>query len=175
MALILSHTFVNNFPAVATEVNTNFSDVKIFVDALQTGSGLDAGSIVTAKIADNAVTQLKLADRAVGSAELDKLTLNTQVGTTYTLVLADAQKLITLDNPLPITVTIPPAASIGFLKGDQINLLQLGDGQVTVAGGAGVTFNGQGGKKKLNGKYAAATLVKVDDVDSWVIIGNTAL
>jgi hypothetical protein len=175
MALIIEHTFTNGFPAVANEVNTNFSAVKTFVDALQTGTGIDASAITSAKIADNAITQVKLADRAVGSSELDKITLNTQVGTTYTPVIADAQKLVTLDNPASITLTVPPASSAGFQKGDQINLLQLGDGQVTVTNGVGVTLNAQGNKKKLNGKWAAATLIKVDDVNTWVLIGNTAV
>ena len=89
--------------------------------------------------------------------------------------MSDAQKLITLDNVSPITFTIPPNSSVGFLKGDQINLLQLGVGQVTVAAGAGVTLVAQGDKKKLNGRYAIATCIKVDDVNTWVIVGNTAV
>jgi hypothetical protein len=48
-------------------------------------------------------------------------------------------------------------------------------GQVTVAAGAGVTLNAQGDKKKLNGRYAIGTLIKVDDANSWVIVGNTAI
>lgn len=175
MALIIEHTFTNGFPAVANEVNTNFSAVKTFVDALQTGTNIDAGAITSAKIADSSITQAKMADRAVGSSELDKITLNTQVGITYTPVLADAQKLITFDNPSQVTVTVPPLASVAFQKGDQINLLQIGDGQVVVTNGSGVTLNAQANKKKLNGKWAAATLIKVDDANTWVLIGNTAV
>ena len=185
MALIIENTFVNGTPAVASEVNANFLAVKTFVDGIQNGTNIDGSSITAAKIADNAVTttkiadnnitQSKLVDRAVGSAELDKITLNTQVGTTYTPVLSDAQKLITLDNGSPITFTIPPNSSVGFLKGDQINLLQLGVGQVTVVAGAGVTLVAQADKKKLNGQYAIATVIKIDDTNAWVIVGNTAV
>jgi hypothetical protein len=136
-------------------------------------AGLASDSVITAKIQDNAVTQAKLADRVVGSAELDNLTFNAQTGTTYTLVLADAHKLVTLSNADAITATIPPNSDVAFEVGDQVNLLQLGAGQVTVAPGAGVTVRSEGSKLKLKDQYAAATLVKID-TDEWVLLGNTA-
>jgi hypothetical protein len=171
MALIIPNTFSNGFPAIANEVNENFAQVKIFVDALQTGANIDASAIVSAKIADSAVTQAKLADRAVGSAELDKLTLN-PITDAYTLQLADAQKLVTLTKSTGFTVTIPLDSSVNFQIGDQINLLQLGVGQVTVAPVSGsVTLNSQGAKYKLNGQYAIGTLIKVS-TNGWVLVGN---
>ena len=142
-------------------------------DANVTAAKLATDSVETAKIVDNAVTQAKLADRVVGSAELDNLTLNAQTGTTYTLVLADAHKLVTLSNASAITATVPPNSSVAFEIGDQVNLLQLGAGQVTVAAGSGVTLRSQGSKLKLNGQYSTATLVKIAS-DEWVLLGNTA-
>ena len=129
-------------------------------------------AVTEAKISSNAVTQAKLADRAVGSAELDNLTLNAQTGTSYTFVLTDAHKLVTLSNASEITLTIPTNSSVAFDIGDQVNIVQLGAGQVTV-GGAGVTLRSQGSKFKLNGIYSAATLIKID-TDEWVLVGNTA-
>lgn len=139
-------------------------------DAVTTAKILDS-NVTTAKIADNAVTQAKLADRVVGSAEYDSLTLNAQTGTTYTLVLADAHKLVTLNNGSAITLTVPPNSSVAFETGDQVNLLQLGAGQVTVAAGSGVTLRSEGSKVKLTGQYALATLVKIG-TDEWVLVGN---
>jgi hypothetical protein len=141
-------------------------------DAVTTAKILDA-NVTAAKLASDAVTQAKIADRAVGSAELTNLTLNAQTGTTYTLVLGDAQKLVTLSNAASITATVPPNSSVAFTIGDQVNLMQLGAGQVTVAAGSGVTVSSQGTKLKLNGQYATGTLVKVA-TDSWVLIGNLA-
>ena len=141
------------------------------LDANVTEAKLASNAVVTAKIADNAVTQAKLADRAVGSAELDNLTLNAQTGTTYTLVLADAHKLVTLSNASGITLTVPPNSSVAFDTGDQVNLLQLGTGQVTVANGSGVNVRSEGSKLKLSGQYALATLVKIG-TDEWVLVGN---
>lgn len=141
------------------------------LDSNVTAGKLATDSVTTAKIADNAVTQAKLADRAVGSAELDNLTLNAQTGTTYTLVLTDAQKLVTLSNASAITCTVPPNSSVAFETGDQVNLLQLGAGQVTIAAGSGVTIRSEGSKLKLKGQYATATLVKIA-TDEWVALGN---
>jgi len=139
-------------------------------DAVTTAKILDS-NVTTAKIADDAVTQAKLADRVIGSAEYDSLSLNAQTGTTYTLALTDAHKVVTLSNASPITLTVPPESSVAFETGDQVNLLQLGAGQVTVAAGSGVTLRSEGSKLKLTGQYALATLVKIA-TDEWVLVGN---
>ena len=141
-------------------------------DAVTTAKILDS-NVTTDKIADNAVTQAKLADRVVGSAEYDNLTLNAQTGTTYTLVLTDAHKFVTLSNASAITLTVPPNSSVAFETGDQVNLMQLGAGQVTVAAGAGVTLRSAGSLVKTSAQYAVATLVKID-TDTWVLLGNLA-
>ena len=101
-----------------------------------------------------------------------ELTLNAQTGTTYTLVLTDSAKFVTLSNASAITLTIPTNASVAFPIGTQVNIVQLGAGQVTV-GGAGVTIRSQGSKLKLNGIYSAATCVKIN-TNEWVLVGNTA-
>jgi len=145
--------------------------VKI-TDANVTAAKLATDSVETAKIVDNAITQAKIADRSVGSAELDNLTLNA-VTDTYTFVLTDAQKLVTLTKSTGFTVTVPLNSSVAFEIGDQINLVQLGTGQVTVAGASGVDIRSEGSKLKLKGQYATATLVKIA-TNEWVLLGNTA-
>jgi len=151
-------------------LDANVTEAKLASSSV-TAAKIGADAVTTVKIQDNAVTQAKLADRVVGSAELDNLSLNAQTGTTYTLVLADAHKVVTLNNASPIALTVPTNASVAFEIGDQVNLLQLGAGQVTV-GGAGVTLRAQGSKVKLNGQYAVGTLVKIG-TDEWVLVGNT--
>ena len=98
------------------------------------------------------------------------IALNAQTGTTYTAVLADDGKLVTLSNASAITFTIPTNASVAFGIGTQINIMQLGAGQVTVAG-AGVTLRSAGSKLKTAAQYAVATCCKID-TDTWVIVGN---
>jgi hypothetical protein len=139
-------------------------------DAVTTAKILDA-NVTAAKLATDSVTQVKIADRAVGSAELTNLTGNTQTGTSYTIVLTDAQKFVTMSNASASTWTVPPNSSVAFTIGDQVNVVQLGAGQVTITAGSGVTINSEGSKLKLKGQYAAATVLKTG-TDTWVAIGN---
>lgn len=97
-------------------------------------------------------------------------TLNAQTGTSYTLVAADAGKLVTLSNASAIALTVPLNSSVDFAIGTRIDLLQLGAGQVTVAGDGGVTVNTAAGLK-LRTQYSGATLEKIG-TDTWVIFGD---
>jgi hypothetical protein len=97
---------------------------------------------------------------------------NAQSSTSYTLVLTDAGKLITLSNSSAITLTIPTNASVAFPLNTRIDLVQIGAGQVTV-GGAGVTIRSSGSKLKLTGQYSGATLWK-NATDEWYLIGDIA-
>lgn len=96
-----------------------------------------------------------------------------QTGTSDTLVLADAGRVITHNNVSAITQTIPPNSSVAFPTNTQIDLLQLGAGQVSVAPGSGVTLNSASSKRKLSGQYSAGTLLKTG-TDTWVLFGDIA-
>jgi hypothetical protein len=99
-------------------------------------------------------------------------TLNTQTGTTYTLVLTDASKLVTLNNASAITLTIPPNSSVAFPVGTKVDLCQLGAGTVTVAEGAGVTVNATP-TKDFRAQYSAASCIKIA-TDEWILVGDLA-
>jgi len=99
------------------------------------------------------------------------IALNAQTGTTYTAVLADDGKLVTCDNAAAIALTIPPNSTTAFGIGTQINIMQLGAGQVTITAGAGVTLRSAGSKLKTNAQYAVATCCKIA-TDTWVVVGN---
>lgn len=110
---------------------------------------------------------------AGGVNDLATTQFNAQTGTTYTLVLTDAAKLVTLTNAASITLTVPLNSSVAFPTGTQILLYQGGAGQVTVAGAVGVTLRAQASQTKMVGQYAVAGLVKVG-TDEWVLFGNTS-
>lgn len=97
------------------------------------------------------------------------ITLNPQTGTTYTLVLTDNGRLVTLNNASPITVTVPLNSSVAFPTGSIVNIQQIGAGQVTVAGASGVTVNGTG--TKLSAQWSAASIIKTA-TDTWTLIGD---
>jgi hypothetical protein len=92
-----------------------------------------------------------------------------EVGTTYTLALADANKMVTLANGSAITLTVPTNASIPFPIGTRIDISQFGAGQVSVTSSA--TIRSEGGKLKLRGQYSAATLWK-KATDEWLLAGD---
>jgi hypothetical protein len=96
--------------------------------------------------------------------------LNSQTGTTYTLVSADRGKLVSLANASPITLTIPTNATTAFPTGTRIDIIQTGAGQVTV-GGAGVTINSKDSNKKLSEIGSAASLIKFA-TDTWWLVGD---
>ena len=96
------------------------------------------------------------------------LTFNAQTGTTYTLVSGDLNKVVTLSNSGAITLTIPSAV---FTTGQQINIQQLGAGQVTVQGDGTSTFTGTG--TKLRAQYSAATIV-CTGTNTFTLIGDLA-
>jgi hypothetical protein len=97
--------------------------------------------------------------------------INTQTGTTYTLVLADAGKLITSDNASPITITVPPNADVAFPIGTRIDVLSIGAGLTTLAQGSGVTINSKQSNKKLTAQGSAASLIKLA-TNTWFLIGD---
>ena len=105
------------------------------------------------------------------------LALNAQTGTTYTFVLADADnKLVTASNASAQTYSIPTNASVAYPTGTQINIIQIGAGQVTInavtSGTTTVLSNGgTAAAPKLRAQYSAATLVKVA-TDTWYVIGD---
>ena len=116
------------------------------------------------------------AAQVLTAAELDAvatamIAINAQTGTTYTTVLTDDGKLITCSNASAIALTIPPNASVAYGIGTQINIAQLGAGQVTITAGAGVTLNSSGTKLKTKDQYAVATCVKTD-TNTWFVVGN---
>jgi|GEM_PF-5800270 len=69
-------------------------------------------------------------------------TQNTQTGTTYSAVLLDAGKTVTLSNASAVTLTIPAQASVAWAANTQLNFLNIGAGTVTITPAADVTING---------------------------------
>jgi uncharacterized protein (AIM24 family) len=99
-----------------------------------------------------------------------RMTANTQTGTSYTLVLADAGKVIEMNNASANTVTVPPNSSVAFPAGTIINVYRMGAGSTTVVQGSGVTVRNVGA---LRAQYSEASLRK-RATDEWVLAGDLA-
>jgi hypothetical protein len=98
------------------------------------------------------------------------VTINAQTAS-YTLVLADTGKIVSISNASANTLTVPANSSVAFTVGTTIMVRQAGAGQTSVAGAGGVTVNSRGAALKLAGQYAYATLVKVA-TDTWELSGD---
>lgn len=92
--------------------------------------------------------------------------VNAQTGTSYTLVLTDAGKQVTMNNASASTLTIPPNASVAFDVGVRIVVIQLGAGSVTLTAGAGVTISSLSTSLAMS-QYQTAELVK-QATNTWI-------
>ena len=123
-----------------------------------------------------ATRQVFTASQVLTAAEQNALAtamiaINAQTGASYTAVLTDDGKLITMSNASANTFTVPPNSGVAFGIGTQLNIAQLGAGATTIVAGSGVTLNSDGAKLKLNAQYAVATCVKTD-TNTWFVVGN---
>ena len=118
----------------------------------------------------NFVAGTTLSAAALNTA-FNTLTINTQTGSAYTLSLSDAGGLITMSNAASQTITIPANASVALPIGSQVGFLQLGAGQVSFAGAAGVTVVALQSATKLIGLGALGVAVKVG-TNTWHLAGG---
>jgi hypothetical protein len=100
---------------------------------------------------------------------------NAQTGTSYTLVLGDADKYVEMNNSSANVLTVPPNGSAAFPVGTQITVIQTGAGTTTITPGSGVIVNYYSltgaATRTIKAQWAAATLIK-RATDTWILIGN---
>jgi hypothetical protein len=99
-------------------------------------------------------------------------TINTQT-TSYTLVLGDAGKLVTLATGSgSLLLTIPATSNVNMAVGTHVDVARLGVAAVSVTGATGVTVNATPGNK-LRDQYSTATVIHYD-TDKWLLTGDIA-
>jgi hypothetical protein len=154
------------------------------VTSITAGTGLSGGTITTSgTIAIDTATTVDvstaqtLTNKTLTAPKIN-LTLNAQTGTTYTFVLGDNGQLVTASNASAQTYSIPTNASVAYPTGTQINIIQIGAGQVTIqAVTSGTTTVASTGATatapKLRAQYSSATLIKAS-TDLWYVVGDIA-
>jgi hypothetical protein len=151
-----TNPFSWQMPTASDLVTDLPADFEVFGQAVATSLADLLGGTSGQVLAKNSNTDMDFAWVAKDDTTIQ---FNAQTGTSYTLVAADTNKLITASNGSAITVTIPPSV---FSAGNVINLQQIGTGQVTFAAGAGVTITSTGGTSaapKLRVRYSACTII----------------
>lgn len=122
----------------------------------------------TASVGTNTTQLATMA--ALYSAVTQLQGIDTQTAS-YTLVLADAGKLVQMNVASANNLTIPLNSSVAFPVNTQLVIRQIGAGQTTVVATGGVTIQSSGSKLKLTGQYSGATLIKIA-TDTWALMGD---
>ena len=151
-------------PASATLTNATGLPVSTGVSGLGTGVSTFLATPSSANFASMITDEI-----GTGNVVLSEVATNAQTAS-YTLVAADRGKMVEMNVASGNTLTVPLNSSVAFPVGTKIDILQVGAGQVTVAGTAGVTVNATPGLK-IRAQWGSATLIK-RATDTWVLVGD---
>jgi hypothetical protein len=114
------------------------------------------------------INDLQIYTGSTWESVVDPVYVFNQKSTSYTLVIADAFKMIEMS--AGGTLTIPLDSTVNFPVGTAIDILQTGSSQVTIAGASGVTVNATPGLK-LRTQWSSATIIK-RAANTWVAMGD---
>lgn len=157
------------FDGVTTEPGTTVDFTQGNLDTLAVGA-LEAANVITA------TSGVAFSDGTQTKEAVPSRTAITSVTGAYNLStggLALRDGLIEANSSSAFTITIPTNSTTQYPVGTSIDVLQVGSGQITIAGDTGVTVNATPGLK-LRTQWSSATLFK-RATNSWVVYGDLAL
>ena len=134
------------------------------------GSGT---AVITFPSATSTLASLDLAETLTNKTLTDpkiETSINAQTGTTYTLVLADASKHVSMSNASANTLTIPPNSAVSFPVGTKVFITQGGAGSTTIAAGAGVTINAPSTVTLAIDEQHESRVCQKTATDTWLLI-----
>jgi hypothetical protein len=160
--------------------NAGAAIAKTLIDAkgdLIVGSAADTAARLA--VGTNGYTLVADSSTATGLAYSAGIpvVLNAQTAT-YTVVLGDAYKLVTMSVASANDFLIPTNANVAYPVGTVINVIQIGAGQTTIkAVTSGTTTISSTGATatapKLRAQYSAASCIKVA-TDTWYVVGDVS-
>jgi len=122
------------------------------------GSTGSVGYILTQNAAGNLIWQLNYAPISIGAPS----------ASSYTLLITDNQRLLTMTNSSLTTVTIPLSV---FTVGSKVDVAQYNTGAVTFAAAAGVVINSTYGYRTIAAQFGVVSAVMTSN-NIWLLIGN---
>ena len=119
---------------------------------------------------DNLTSALRISGNGSNVMVLEE---SKETGTTYNLVIDDAEKFIIFNNASAITVNLSPDSTTNFPIGTEILITKHGAGSPTITRGAGVALYGTAGGGtdadfSLSNKYALARIKKLA-ANTWQV------
>lgn len=107
-----------------------------------------------------------------GGGSAPKKTINTQNGTSYTLVQADTATYITTTSSSTVTISVPDDATAAMAPPVNLDLYQMGSGKLIITPLNGtVSIFSPNGRLKSAGQYSKLILNKLS-TNTWVLSGN---
>lgn len=193
VAVAAGATSITNANITDTRTRAQFSDTQFTAGATaansivvngiatQTGKAIrvnnDTGTQTFAVAVDGTLTFQDGSTQTTAATFDPNIVVNTQSGTTYSLVVGDAQKLITLSNASPITLTIPSNATAALPVGTQVTVSRYGAGTLTIVGASSpspvtiVSTGATANQPQLRAQYSTATLIQTT-TDNWLVVGD---
>lgn len=104
-------------------------------------------------------------DDALAAKTDTAMVQNAQTGTSYSYALADASKLLSMSNAASNTVLVTKQATVTWVTGTQLRVINLGAGVTTLVADTGVTINGNVALKQ----YQGGTLIRTAS-DVWLFV-----
>lgn len=141
---------VTNSPTLTLSTSSSTTDARLSWDSTNKKLQVGNGTISLDFASSNVITNAQAAS--------------------YTLVLADKDKLVEISNASANTLTVPLNSSVAFPVGTQITILQTGAGATTITATGGVTINATPGLI-LRAQWSSVTLIKRAE-NTWVALGD---
>lgn len=133
-----------------TNGGTGQATANVALNALLPSQPTHSGQFLTTNGTDSSWAQVSLtagvsgvlpvANGGTGQSSPSIVEINSQTGTTYTLLLTDAGKCVEMNNASANTLTVPPN-SVAFPVGTTLLVRMMGAGQTSIAAGGGVTIH----------------------------------
>jgi len=141
----------------------------IFTDTVTSING-STGEIAKEDIVALGIPGTEYTHPLTHNASMIVQTISAQIGTAYTVVEADAGKIVILNNADPITVTLPQDSDVAFDDGEKIDFIVVGLGMATFVAGIGATVRTVS-TLVSKGQYAFVTAIKTTR-NEWLVKGD---
>ena len=124
---------------------------------------------------DNTTFGTTLAVKTYVDTEINALNINKHdivliSDTAFTITQAHLNKTLIITSSDDVTITVPTQIVENIEKGFFCDIVRYGTGEVTFSG-AGIVLN-SAGPLSIDAQYIAASLIKIDNNNEWLLIGG---